>query len=678
MSIPFNISRASQTIAVLRQLVELYAFTDIARDSGPPWYSQVDLVAGLNEIEAKFPNYTYDYQFHAELISLFQRLNDAHTTYMAPRPYADCMIVRPFSLYATFNNNNGRMNVFLQQGYINSGTFFKYSGFDPAPYFGKEITRINGIEIVRWLQFFGSSSVGLYKDQTIRAASLLQARSSFTAVALSRTAFFDFIDSESFTIENKDVIVPSLAVCLPTAGINSWISAIDNPPKSVKRSFSFSPPMLYLPDVHRERDQHIETILGPLKSPIASLSINPNYVSVSPGPFDSIAQTRRLNLLPGDSNRLQIKGRTSDRSAWYGVYTAWGGPSFSFLKLTTFFPKDPNEYIDLLRNWVHDYTINRFRRVVIDVSKNGGGYVCLSLLLQSILVREWEGGRIVGITGQQVWEPWDLRQSNITDYLYRFGYYDPYSMRGLNGFFISDQWYKKSVIRTRGGIDGRFTQQFLLAYDCLPLISSWTPTYFPQEIIIVTEGTCGSACSLFVTKFQRYARAIVVSHGGLPNVDMDSSSFGGGNVQDWSTFVASLQKFPDFPNKPRQFPTSASARFTEFQLYLGRDAVVPREWNKFPTDFHLLWWDAVYNDDLDTTDGRKAVATLYESTVGVYDLFLKASNVLTVLEIILIIVICIAFVIIVTLLIIVIVQKRKLVKQSTKDPGAYQLLERPA
>jgi len=159
---------------------------------------------------------------------------------------------------------------------------------------------------------------------------------------------------------------------------------------------------------------------------------------------------------------------------------------------------------------------------------------------------------------------------------------------------------------------------------------------------------------------------------------MDSSSFGGGNVQDWSTFVASLQKFPDFPNKPRQFPTSASARFTEFQLYLGRDAVVPREWNKFPTDFHLLWWDAVYNDDLDTTDGRKAVATLYESTVGVYDLFLRASNVLTVLEIILIIVICIAFVIIVTLLIIVIVQKRKLVKQSTKDPGAYQLLERPA
>jgi hypothetical protein len=27
-------------------------------------------------------------------------------------------------------------------------------------------------------------------------------------------------------------------------------------------------------------------------------------------------------------------------------------------------------------------------------------------------------------------------------------------------------------------------------------------------------------------------------------------------------------------------------------MYMGLDATTPREWNKFPTDYHLLWWGA--------------------------------------------------------------------------------------
>jgi hypothetical protein len=44
--------------------------------------------------------------------------------------------------------------------------------------------------------------------------------------------------------------------------------------------------------------------------------------------------------------------------------------------------------------------------------------------------------------------------------------------------------------------------------------------YFPVEILIITDGTCGSACSLFVTKFQKYRRATVLSHGGYPGADV--------------------------------------------------------------------------------------------------------------------------------------------------------------
>lgn len=113
-----------------------------------------------------------------------------------------------------------------------------------------------------------------------------------------------------------------------------------------------------------------------------------------------------------------------------------------------------------------------------------------------------------------------------------------------------------------------------------------------KDIIIITEGTCGSACSMFVTKFQRYGRAVVVSHGGLPGVDvqlrlfinkhpcvervsiqsdcifqMDSSSFGGGNVEDWPNFVQSLNAF-NYSNKPAPLPTSACKIVFNLMIFL--------------------------------------------------------------------------------------------------------------
>jgi hypothetical protein len=50
--------------------------------------------------------------------------------------------------------------------------------------------------------------------------------------------------------------------------------------------------------------------------------------------------------------------------------------------------------------------------------------------------------------------------------------------------------------------------------------------------------------------------------------------------------------FAQFVNAKLKSDLCSVARFNQFEMYMGLDATTPREWNKFPADYHLLWWDA--------------------------------------------------------------------------------------
>jgi hypothetical protein len=618
-SIPFDSNRSSLTITVLRQLAELYSFTDIARNSGPPWNMQVDLIAGLNTIASNFPNYTSDYHFHEDIIRLFTSLYDGHTVYFAPLPYYNCILIAPFSLYAI--NNGGQLQVFLEPGVVNSSLFLSLTGFNSTPYFDQELVQVNNQSVLSWLQEFANRYVGTFKDPTIRTASLFQFLGRYSIVSLGAVPFNELLQPDNFTIGTSVVSVPKAALCLPNTNTSSWIQAIDTPLPSnyKKRSILYRSLVRHTQfDIHRKRRQDLENVMGPLNPP-EFFHKRTNAASTTDTSHRSVAntQTVQIPLVIGSPSRLQIKGQTqADDSAWYGIYTDSHGNVYSFLKLQSFYPANQTDFLIVLNNWIVDYTTNSYSNVIVDVSKNGGGFICFALLLESILVPQWVTGQVVGNTSLQVWEPYDLRESNITDGLLSAGYFSLNEFCQLDGIpYSNNSWYSPGVIRTRGNVTGNFSEQLIYPYECSVIFGSSIP-YFPPNIIIITEGTCASACSLFVTKFQKYGRATVVSHGGLPGVDMDSSSVAGGDVLSWNEFISSLSSLPSFSNEPIQMPTSAYASFNQFEMYMGLDATTPREWNKFPTDYHLLWWDAVYYDNLNTSYGQQAVATLYESVVN--------------------------------------------------------------
>ncbi|EER18093.1 hypothetical protein Pmar_PMAR001735 [Perkinsus marinus ATCC 50983] len=75
----------------------------------------------------------------------------------------------------------------------------------------------------------------------------------------------------------------------------------------------------------------------------------------------------------------------------------------------------------------------------------------------------------------------------------------------------------------------------ILFDNALPEIvkgSSYDPKYW-TEVVFVTDGNCGSACSIFTQTLQLTRAATAFTFGGLADQAMDVASFGGGNVLEY-------------------------------------------------------------------------------------------------------------------------------------------------
>jgi len=139
-----------------------------------------------------------------------------------------------------------------------------------------------------------------------------------------------------------------------------------------------------------------------------------------------------------------------------------------------------------------------------------------------------------------------------------------------------------------------------------------------KEIAVLSNGLCGSACSLFATQLQFKEGATTFTYGGIPGKLMDVSAFAGGNVEEYANFwpqalYASLvgdalhgpnteigQMLRSAGAKRRSFarslllplPTKAAARFNHNMMFvreLGPEAL-PREWYIIAAHKHFWEW----------------------------------------------------------------------------------------
>ena len=130
-----------------------------------------------------------------------------------------------------------------------------------------------------------------------------------------------------------------------------------------------------------------------------------------------------------------------------------------------------------------------------------------------------------------VYEPYDIRHSVVYDDLLSSQFLSPDSWIDIPSQqpFNNSSWYTESFQYDRGGIWHSYSQKWWINCDA-GNSSFWFEnqvSYYWSKMVIVTDGTCGSACSLFSSKMGYYGAATLVSVGGIFGHVAETSSFTG-------------------------------------------------------------------------------------------------------------------------------------------------------
>jgi len=139
------------------------------------------------------------------------------------------------------------------------------------------------------------------------------------------------------------------------------------------------------------------------------------------------------------------------------------------------------------------------------------------------------------------------------------------------------------MLSTRGFTTAEYTGKFSLEesafYDIDQAVTNggYSPVPPPAflQMILLSDGTCASACCQFSSRMIDAGVAKTVVWGGINGLDIETSSVCGGAVKDWDLFASPL------------FTTTADLTFNFQEFFLRSQLGIPREWFRLSPDFRL-------------------------------------------------------------------------------------------
>ena len=168
--------------------------------------------------------------------------------------------------------------------------------------------------------------------------------------------------------------------------------------------------------------------------------------------------------------------------------------------------------------------------------------------------------------------------------------------------FTSASWYNNGVNIPRGGVPtSTYSQPWSVFCQNVFGFEFHTgrrepPNRFPADkVAVLTDGICGSACSLFVKTFKQLGLGKVISVGGIGDGTFpETGSFHGGRVIDPISVISQFQDRIDPPPRrfvwnhiPPNFETSADLTVNWWQNHDYDFPPLPAEFNKVEADFNV-------------------------------------------------------------------------------------------
>ncbi|KAJ3194963.1 hypothetical protein HDU67_004538, partial [Dinochytrium kinnereticum] len=168
------------------------------------------------------------------------------------------------------------------------------------------------------------------------------------------------------------------------------------------------------------------------------------------------------------------------------------------------------------------------RRLVVDVSGNGGGYVCASKAFTQYLINNTD----INL--------YNFRLTNPMRALLKTDFYGP-SLSNIALANPTDSLVTTTTSQTRGGVLGEFSAMWSVPCNSRAVVNTAFPPlrrkFLPEEMAFVSDGGCGSACAILVRSLrdQHGIRAYV--YGGPEPKPFTPTAFEGGTIARQTAFT---------------------------------------------------------------------------------------------------------------------------------------------
>lgn len=559
---PLDSSVREQTLDILKRMVgELYSFTDIALDSGSPFDIQNDAQARLEGLRTK--TYENDFDFHKDIANIFVDYYDAHTIYNLPQGYAQLFVLNPF--FYSSRISEGVQEVYISAYSTIVETFYPSESSRMQSALGKTVTHINGEDAMQYFlkfsdRFFhskgkaGRFNHGLEEGFSVIPLDIADNQESISLRFQGSSTDEEFAQLGAIMGNLDNDSIQELNSAYAKTGITR---------QSVQQLVAYAPKN---PNIEKLKAPKVKDKTLPRKS----------------------AKFSALSALKSSESGLQIIKQDSAEDTFFATFDG-----IPIVVMTTMLPgggQDPTGYIEA--NAVVDAAIKYAEEeghetIIIDLRGNGGGSVCWAADMTRQFVPEFDN--LIKGDGEGINALYDVRFTPLTDAMSQDDFLDfLYSDR--NTGIPLTYWFNNTETYTRGGATSQYSEKMFI--DCTTWEHKMEPRKYEfKNIIMLTDGLCGSACSQFSSKLRVFNKAIYVGVGGVDEEPFETSSFCGGNVFEYNPeFNELIFSGLSASVRPKDLPTSATSRYNFAQAYIPSTDDVPREFKMIDADERLEHW----------------------------------------------------------------------------------------
>ncbi|KAM5545927.1 hypothetical protein V8D89_000053 [Ganoderma adspersum] len=595
-SFPFNETLRQNVLTVVDRVFNFYTFEDYYLHSPRPFQdSTVNIRAQLKRIGST--KYKTDFDFNHDLYNVVNQLNDGHTLWLS-NCYGVYENLLPAPI-ATLEQNGAEgvyvvpdLDQFIPLLGSNFTGYYESAKFDWKRLAGARVVEIEGKDPYAYAERVAHTQSGNYLDHGVRVNSV------FSSYRISGTSYSQrFGDLAGSAFPDKDTLTMKVHVVNATR------------PETIKipflASYSGTPftngadfwAKNCVPNAQTNGIDYKNT--GEMEK----------LVKRSPQRARKMAKASRIDKqkvavgLPTQFEPTAPKLNGSE-----GVIKSYILPDgkTGVMFVSSFEPDDANAFMTDVQTAFTQFKAKGVSQLLLDLTNNGGGYVCLGQFLHAFLVGKKNLGDFKNPGFQSTMRASPLAQKILTSVISlglndTISFYTPDNWAFLNDtqMPLNHNYMAPTTTRKINGKEFIESQRFADACEATFNVDIPEEPYFAlDKIAIIGNANCASTCAMFTTLMNERHNTAIANFGGKPGSKFEYKGMAGNQVLEWFDLDSEIKtaNLKNDPLAPPDLLVNANIRHNWRIAYSFLDEKTPIEYKSERARFRFPYTPETYNN----------------------------------------------------------------------------------